>query len=162
MVFITADAAAMKQILVSGEPTPITYPGATSAVQIAEDRERASYHEHEHQTRLRAVSIEGLPPRERRHQPLLDDLGEAIVEGRDAADFLWQLPDDSSTRARLRELIALIRDRSAARGRREMPVICEEMLTALKASPSPQQVDLLHVGFDRLYKLWAAAKSGLL
>jgi hypothetical protein len=43
-----------------------------------------------------------------------------------------------------------------------MPVICEEMLTALKASPSPQQVDLLHVGFDRLYKLWAAAKSGLL
>jgi hypothetical protein len=42
-----------------------------------------------------------------------------------------------------------------------MPVICDEMLTALNASPSPQQEDLLHVGFDRLYKPWAAAKPGL-
>jgi hypothetical protein len=129
---------------------------------MTDDLEIARYHGYELRERLRVVSPEGLPPRDRRSQPLLDDLGKAIVEGRDAADFLWQVPDDSSTRARLRELIALIRDRSAARGRREMPVICDEMLTALNASPSPQQVDLLHVGFDRLYKLWAAAKSGLL
>ena len=108
------------------------------------------------------MSLQGLPPRVRRSTPLLDDLGKAIVEGTDATDFLWQVPEDSATRARLRELITLIRDRSAERGRREMPAICEEMLTALNASPSPQQVDLLHVGFDRLYKLWAAAKSGLL
>lgn len=108
------------------------------------------------------MSLDGLPPRERRSEPLLDELGTAIVEGRDATDFLWQVPDDEETRARLRELIVLIRDRSAKKGRREMPAICEEMLTALSASPSPQQVDLLHGGFDRLYKLWAAAKSGLL
>ena len=35
-------------------------------------------------------------------------------------------------------------------------------VTAAKATPSPQQVDLLVRGFDRLYKLWQAAKSGLL
>lgn len=145
-----------------GEPLPVTYAGATSAARVAEDREIARYHEHAHRERLHPVNLDGLPPRERRRQPLLDDLGKVIVEGRDAADFLWQVPDDSSTRVRLRELIALIRDLSAARGRREMPVICDEMLIALNASPSPQQVDLLHVGFDRLYKLWAAAKSGLL
>ena len=108
------------------------------------------------------MSIEGLPPRERQSQPLLDDVGTAIVEGRDATDYLWQVPDDEATRTRLVELLELIRDRSAKRGRREMPAICEELLTALKATPSPQQVDLLHGGFDRLYKLWAAAKSGLL
>jgi hypothetical protein len=70
------------------------------------------------------VNFEGLPPRERSRQPLLDDLGTAIVQGRDATDFLWQVPDDRPTRTRLRELITLIRDRSAARGRREMPQIC--------------------------------------
>lgn len=106
--------------------------------------------------------LDGLPHRERRVEPLLEELGTAIVEGRDATDFLWQVPDDGPTRGRLSELIVLIRDRSARKGRQEMPAICEELLTALSASPSPQQVDLLHGGFDRLYKLWAAAKSGLL
>ena len=43
-----------------------------------------------------------------------------------------------------------------------MPRICEEMKTAAKASASPQQVDLLVNGFDRLTALWQAAKSGLL
>jgi hypothetical protein len=43
-----------------------------------------------------------------------------------------------------------------------MPKLCDELLTALRAQPTPQQVDILQDGFDRLYKLWAAAKSGLL
>jgi hypothetical protein len=47
-------------------------------------------------------------------------------------------------------------------GRNEMGRIVEELLPAAKASPSPQQVDLLVDGFDRLTKLWQAAKSGLL
>jgi len=105
---------------------------------------------------------DGLPPRQRRHEPLLDDVGKAIVSARDATNFLWQVPDDEPTREQLREALELIRDRSARKGRREMPSICDELLTALKASPSPQQVDILHAGFDRLYNLWAAAKSGLL
>jgi len=43
-----------------------------------------------------------------------------------------------------------------------MPRLCQELTTAASASPSPQQVDLLVNGFDRLYHLWQAAKSGLL
>jgi hypothetical protein len=43
-----------------------------------------------------------------------------------------------------------------------MPRLCGELVTAAKATPSPQQVDLLVNGFDRLYQLWQAAKSGLL
>ena len=43
-----------------------------------------------------------------------------------------------------------------------MPRICEELKTAAKATPSPQQVDVLVTGFDRLVNLWQAAKSGLL
>jgi hypothetical protein len=40
--------------------------------------------------------------------------------------------------------------------------IVEELDTALAATPSPQQVEILQDGFDRLVKLWQAAKSGLL
>jgi hypothetical protein len=102
------------------------------------------------------------PPRRRRSQPLLDELGTAIVKGKDAASFLWQVPDDATTRGSLQELLQRIRDLSAREGRREMPKLCEELLVAARAQPSPQQVDLLQDGFDRLYKLWAAAKSGLM
>jgi hypothetical protein len=36
-----------------------------------------------------------------------------------------------------------------------------ELETALAVSASPQQVELLQDGFERLNRLWAAAKSGL-
>ncbi len=103
-----------------------------------------------------------LPPRRRTTQPLLDDLGRAIVEGKDATAYLWQVPDDAATRTRLQEVLEVIKDRSAKQGRREMPKLCDELLTALRAQPTPQQVDILQDGFDRLYRLWSAAKSGLL
>jgi len=94
-------------------------------------------------------------------QEPLDDLGQAISDGRDAATYLWQVPDDEGTRARVAELLRLIERESARAGRREMPQICKELLTAVGASSSPQQIDILQDGFDRLYKLWSAAKSGL-
>lgn len=97
----------------------------------------------------------------RQSEPLLDALGHAITDGKDAATYLWQVPDDRAGRARLVELLSQIKELSAKQGRVEMPRLCDELLTALEASPSPQQVDLLQDGFDRLYKLWAAAKSGL-
>jgi hypothetical protein len=102
------------------------------------------------------------PPRRRTPEPLLDDMGRLIVEGKDATAFLWQVPDDQTTRVRLREVLEQVRERSAKQGRREMPKLCDELLVALRAQPTPQQVDILQDGFDRLYKLWAAAKSGLL
>lgn len=102
------------------------------------------------------------PSGDRRSEPLLDDVGTAIVAGKDTTAYLWQVPDDEASRVQLGELLVLIRDRSAKKGRREMPRLCDELLKALEASPSPQQVDMLQDGFDRLYKLWSAAKSGLL
>jgi hypothetical protein len=61
----------------------------------------------------------------------------------------------------MQKVLEEVRDQSARKGRREMPRLCEDLLTALRASPTPQQVDLLQDGFDRLYKLWEAAKTGL-
>lgn len=43
MVFITADAEAFKQLLLSGDPTPITYAGEPSPEILAEDEEIASF-----------------------------------------------------------------------------------------------------------------------
>jgi hypothetical protein len=104
---------------------------------------------------------EPTPPR-RRTAPLLDEMGTAIIEGKDAAAFLWQVPDDDATRTKMADLLERIRDGSARQGRTEMPKLCDELLIAVRAQPTPQQVDILQDGFDRLYKLWAAAKSGLL
>jgi hypothetical protein len=65
-------------------------------------------------------------------------------------------------RQKIVDLLDQIAAESAKQGRREMPRICEELKTAAKASASPQQVDILVNGFDRLVQLWQAAKSGLL
>ncbi|UCG86051.1 MAG: insulinase family protein [Gemmatimonadota bacterium] len=43
IVFVTADAEGMKQKLLSGEPTPITYAGEKSAEHMAEDELIASF-----------------------------------------------------------------------------------------------------------------------
>jgi hypothetical protein len=42
-----------------------------------------------------------------------------------------------------------------------MPAVAEELKIAARATPSPQQVDLLVNGFDRLLRLWEAARSGI-
>lgn len=94
--------------------------------------------------------------------PLLDTLGKLCTEGKQAADYLWQVPGDDTMRQKILELLDRIAVESAKQGRKEMPRICEELKTAAKATASPQQVDLLVSGFDRLVQLWRAAKSGLL
>ncbi|MGE0351888.1 MAG: hypothetical protein AB7I33_08995 [Gemmatimonadales bacterium] len=92
----------------------------------------------------------------------MDPLGELCFKGRDLAAYLWQVPDDASVRTQILELVRAIRDQAAKAGRREMGVIANELETAAAASPSPQQVEILQDGFDRLTKLWQAAKSGLM
>jgi len=99
-------------------------------------------------------------PRPRR-PPLMDPLGKLCTEGKDLASYLWQVPHDEAARKKILDLLTRIAAESAKQHRREMPRICEELKTVAKASPSPQQVDLLVNGFDRLYKLWRLAKSGL-
>ena len=98
----------------------------------------------------------------RRHPPLLDALGKLCTEGKQAADYLWQVPDDASVRQRILDILDQIAAESRGQGRREMPTVAEELKIAARATPSPQQVDLLVNGFDRLLQLWQAAKSGLL
>jgi hypothetical protein len=97
-----------------------------------------------------------------RPEPLLDDLGKAITEGHDTAAYLWQVPDDADTKARMAKLLERIAAETEKKGRREMPKICSELLEALSTMSGPQQADTLQAGFDRLYKLWKAAKSGII
>ena len=94
--------------------------------------------------------------------PLLDRLGELCVSGRDSAAYLWQVPNDMAVRAELSKKLIEIRAECQRQNRREMSRIVSEVETALAASPSPQQVEILQDGFDRLCKLWQSAKSGLM
>jgi hypothetical protein len=100
-------------------------------------------------------------PRQSR-QPLLDQLGQLCADGKQAAEYLWQVPKDAQVRQQILDILTQIGIESAKQGRREMPKVAEELKIAAQASPSPQQVELLVNGFDRLMKLWQAAKSGLL
>ena len=95
-------------------------------------------------------------------QPLMDALGKLCAEGKASAEYLWQVPDDSQVRLKLVGILEQIAVEARKQGRSEMGRIVGEMATAAKARPSPQQVDLLVDGFDRLTKLWQAAKSGLM
>ena len=98
----------------------------------------------------------------RSRPPLMDALGKLCTEGKQLPDYLWQVPKDEAARQKIIALLDQIAAEGTKQGRREMPRICEELRTAAKASPSPQQVDVLVTGFDRLVSLWQAAKSGLL
>ena len=100
------------------------------------------------------------PPR-RARPPLMDGLGKLCTEGKELADYLWQVPDDPDARAKIVTILDQIAVEAQKQNRKEMGRAVAELLTAAKASPSPQQVDLLVGGFDRLIKLWQAAKSGL-
>ncbi|HWC74575.1 MAG TPA: hypothetical protein VG454_11625 [Gemmatimonadales bacterium] len=95
-------------------------------------------------------------------QPLMDKLGQLCADGKQAAEYLWQVPKDAAVRQKILDILSQIGTESAKQGRKEMPKLVEELKTAAQATPSPQQVELLVDGFDRLTKLWQAAKSGLL
>ena len=93
--------------------------------------------------------------------PLMDRLGELCAAGRDSATYLWQVPNDEEVRGKIAGILAEINVEAAKSGRQEMGRLAVELETAIMASPSPQQVELLQDGFERMNRLWAAAKSGL-
>jgi hypothetical protein len=107
------------------------------------------------------MSEEPTPRPRRPIPPLMDRLGELCRDGKEAAEFLWQVPDDQETRQKIAGMLAEIQDLAQKQNRREMGRIAAELATAAQASPSPQQVAILQDGFERLTRLWAAAKSGL-
>lgn len=92
----------------------------------------------------------------------MDALGKLCAEGKQSAEYLWQVPKDEAVRQKILAILDQIATESAKQGRREMPRLVEELRIAAQATPSPQQVELLVDGFDRLTKLWQAAKSGLM
>ncbi len=94
-------------------------------------------------------------------RPLMDRLGELCIAGRDSAAYLWQVPTDEPMRLKIVAILVEIRAEAVKSGRREMLRLVEEMDTAAKASPSPQQVEILQDGFDRMVRLWQSAKSGI-
>ena len=104
---------------------------------------------------------ESKPAPRRPMPPLMDRLGELCVAGRESATYLWQVPTDEGVRRKIVELLAQIKVEAAKQGRQEMGRIASELETAAGVSPSPQQVEMLQDGFERLNRLWAAAKSGL-
>ena len=91
----------------------------------------------------------------------MDPLGQLCADGKDAAGYLWHVPADVAARQRIVAILEQIAVEAAGQHRREMGRIVGELLIAARATPSPQQVDLLVAGFDRLSKLWQAARSGL-
>lgn len=92
----------------------------------------------------------------------MDSLGQLCVDGKQSAEYLWQVPKDAEVRQKILDILSQIGTESAKQGRKEMPKLVDELKIAAQASPSPQQVERLIDGFDRLTKLWQAAKSGLL
>jgi hypothetical protein len=107
------------------------------------------------------MSDDPKPAPRRAVPPLMDRLGELCKSGRDSATYLWQVPDDESVRRKIAAILAEIKVEAGKGGRQEMGRVAGELETALAASPSPQQVEILQDGFDRMIRLWAAAKSGL-
>jgi len=107
------------------------------------------------------MSEDPKPAPRRQVPPLMDRLGELCKAGKDSATYLWQVPDDESVRRKIAAILAQIKVEAAKGGRQEMGRVAGELENALSVSASPQQVELLQDGFDRLIRLWAAAKSGL-
>ena len=80
-------------------------------------------------------------------------VGRAILEGRRLVTYMWQSPHDEAIRAQLRQVLAVIRYDATQPSGSRIQSISQEMLVALRATPSPQQVDLLENGFDRMYRI---------
>jgi hypothetical protein len=91
----------------------------------------------------------------------MDRLGELCRDGKESAEYLWQVPHDDEVRQKILGLLAEIKAEAAKQNRREMGRIAAELEAAAQVSASPQQVEVLQDGFERLTRLWAAAKSGL-
>jgi len=59
-------------------------------------------------------------------QPLMDPLGQMCSDGKDTAEYLWQVPKDAAARQKILDLLTQIGTESAKQGRREMPKLVEE------------------------------------
>ncbi len=91
----------------------------------------------------------------------VDALGKLLFEGKDVTDYLFQVPDDESQRERLRGILTEVIAEARAGGHHELPRIAAEVKAVLDEAPSAPGAGMLQAGFDRLLRLWQAARSGL-
>src|SRR2546426_10885742 len=96
----------------------------------------------------------------RSRPPLMDALGKLCTEGKEAADYLWQVPQDEAMRQKIPDLLEQIAVESAKQGRKEVPRICEELKKAAQASAGPQQGAILVNRLDRLVRRRHARQAG--
>lgn len=93
---------------------------------------------------------------------VLDEIGKLCQAGKDVATYLHQQPADEAQRVRMREILDGIIEEAPTTQHRELKRIAEELKQqALEGPPSIAQAELLQDGFDRMVKLWQAARSGL-
>ena len=93
---------------------------------------------------------------------VLDEIGKLCHAGKDVAAYLYQQPADEAQRVRMREILDGIIEEAPKTQHRELKRIAEELKQqALEGPASIAQAELLQDGFDRLVKLWQAARSGL-
>ncbi len=91
----------------------------------------------------------------------MDRLGKLCFSGHEVANYLFQVPDDEPQWERLREIVDGILQEASRTCHKELPRIAEEVRTALQQGASMQVVEQAMAGFDRMIKIWKAARSGL-
>jgi hypothetical protein len=89
-------------------------------------------------------------------------LGTLCVEGKQLAEYLWQVPDDGAARQQIFVILDQIAAEGAKQGRKEMPRLCAELRHGGQSNTQSAAGRSSGERFDRLYQLWQAAKSGLL
>lgn len=92
----------------------------------------------------------------------MDPLGRLLFRGQEIASYLFQVPDDAAQWERIRNVAGAIVDEASKSTRRELPQIAREIQELLDQPPSVMLADQLVACFDRMVKLWKAAKSGLM
>src|SRR2546427_10730540 len=91
--------------------------------------------------------------------PLLDALGKLCTDGKQLADYLWQVPADAGARQKILEILDQIARESTQQGRRGRPRTCAELKTAAEAGPRPPHGGMAVNGGDRPGGLGEAAQS---
>src|SRR5436189_6073059 len=82
--------------------------------------------------------------------PLMDPLGQMCADGKETAEFLWQVPKDTAARQKIMNLLIQIGIESMKQGRHEMPNQDEDLKCAVQATTSPHQ-DVLQVDLNTLF-----------
>src|SRR5947208_14365003 len=98
------------------------------------------------------------PPR-RSHPPLMDGLGKLCTEGKELAEYLWQVPKDEPARHKIVAILDQIAAEAANQGRNQTPRIREGLKTAARAAARPPPAASHASGFGRLVSRSQAAST---